>query len=137
MFGFLIYRITRAKRFFKSKKQYQIHYPCIYFDVTRKLPSEGGFAYTLEWLKQYQKYKDMRATRRQQNATKAGARRRIMTAEEKVRAKVGQYVKGELTLPQVYHYIEHNKGIPDYFVAEVPRILNTLTKKEFDLYENN
>ncbi|WP_298426893.1 hypothetical protein [uncultured Kordia sp.] len=63
MFGFLVYRINRAKRFFKSKKQYCIHYPCIYFNVTRKLPSEGGFAYTLKWLKQYQKYKDLRATK--------------------------------------------------------------------------
>ena len=135
MFGYLVYRITRAKRFFKSKKQYQIHFPCIYFDTTRKLPSEGGFAYTLEWLKQYQKYKDMRIARKQQRATKAGARRRVMTAEEKVRTKVKQYIKGEFTLPQVYHYIEQNKGIPNYFVSEVPRILNTLTHKEFDLYE--
>ena len=135
MFGFLIYRITRAKRFFKSKKQYQIHFPCIYFDATRKLPSEGGFAYTLEWLKQYQKYKDMRMARKQQRATKAGARRRILTTEEKVRDKIKRYIKGEFTLPQVYHYIEQNKGIPNYFVSEVPRLLNTLTHKEFDLYE--
>ncbi|MFK7749026.1 MAG: hypothetical protein AB8B65_11580 [Kordia sp.] len=135
MFGYLVYRITRAKRFFKSKKQYQIHFPCIYFDATRKRPSEGGFAYTVEWLKQYQKYKDMRTTRKQQRATKAGARRRILTTEEKVRDKVKQYIKGEFTLPQVYHYIEQNKGIPNYFVSEVPRILNTLTHKEFDLYE--
>lgn len=135
MFGYLVYRITRAKRFFKSKKQYQIHFPCIYFDATRKLPSEGGFAYTLEWLKQNQKYKDARIARKQQRATKAGVRRRAMTTEEKVRAKVKQYIKGEFTLPQVYHYIEQNKGIPNYFVSEVPRILNTLTHKEFDLYE--
>ncbi|AXG70035.1 hypothetical protein KORDIASMS9_02264 [Kordia sp. SMS9] len=135
MFGFLVYRINRAKRFFKRKKQYQIHFPCIYFDATRKRASEGGFAYTIEWLKNYQKYQDMRVTRKQQNATKAGTRRRVMTAEEKVRAKVKQYIKGEFTLPQVYHYIEHNKGIPNYFVSEVPRILNILTHKEFDLYD--
>ncbi|AXG68226.1 hypothetical protein KORDIASMS9_00418 [Kordia sp. SMS9] len=135
MFGFLVYRINRAKRFFRRKKQYQIHFPCIYFDATRKRANEGGFAYTLEWLKNYQKYQDMRATRRQQNATKAGVRRRVMTAEEKVRAKVKQYIKGEFTLPQVYHYIEHNRGIPNYFVSEVPRILNILTHKEFELYE--
>ncbi|PTX60679.1 hypothetical protein C8N46_106325 [Kordia periserrulae] len=135
MFGLLIYRINRAKRFFRRKKEYQIHFPCIYFDSTRKRASEGGFAYTVEWLKQYQKYQDMRVTRRQQNTTKAGARRRTMTAVEKVRMKIKKYIKGEFTLPQVYHYIEHNRGIPNYFVSEVPRILNTLTHKEFELYE--
>ena len=30
----------------------------MYFDATRKKASEGGFSYTLEWLKQYQKYKE-------------------------------------------------------------------------------
>jgi hypothetical protein len=134
MFGLLIYQINRAKRFFRRRKEYQIHFPCIYFDSTRKRASEGGFVYTVEWLKQYKKYQDMRVTRRQQKATKAGARRRVMTAEEKVRMKIKKYIKGEFTLPQVYHYIEHNRGIPNYFVSEVPRVLNTLTHKEFELY---
>ncbi|QHI35739.1 hypothetical protein IMCC3317_10870 [Kordia antarctica] len=135
LFGFLVYRIGRAKRFFKSKKVYRIHFPCIYFDATRKLPSEGGFAYTVEWLKQYQKYQDLRATRKQLNAGKAGARRRQKTNEEKVRDQVKLYVKGKIALPQVYKYIETNKGIPNYFIGEVPRLLNLLTNKEFDLYE--
>ncbi|WP_430409296.1 hypothetical protein [Kordia sp.] len=135
MFGFLVYRIGRAKRFFKSKKQYIIHFPCIYFDPTRKLPSEGGFAYTLQWLKQYQKYKDLRAIRKQQAATKAGARRRQKTNEEKVRDKIKLYIKGKITLPQVYNYIETNKGIPSYFVSEVPRFIEIETNKEFDLYK--
>jgi hypothetical protein len=135
MFGFLVYRIGRAKRFFKSKQQYIIHFPCIYFDPTRKLPSEGGFAYTVEWLKQYQKYQDLRATRKQQAATKAGARRRQKTNEEKVRDQIKLFLKGKIALPQVYTYIERNKGIPDYFIGEVPRLLNLLTNKEFDLYD--
>ncbi|MBC8753942.1 hypothetical protein H2O64_04620 [Kordia sp. YSTF-M3] len=135
MFGFLVYRIGRAKRFFNSKKDYRIHFPCIYFDATRKQPSEGGFAYTVEWLKQYQKYQDLRATRKQQAATKAGARRRQKTNEEKVRDQIKLFVKGKIALPQVYDYIETNKGIPNYFIAEVPRLLNLLTNKEFDLYE--
>ena len=135
MFGFLIYRINRAKRFFKSKKEYCIHFPCIYFDPTRKRPSEGGFAYTVEWLKQYQKYTDMRATRKQQAAGKAGARRRQQTSEEKVRNKIKLYIKGEFSLPQLYTYIETNKGIPNYFVTEVPRFIEIETNKEFDLYE--
>ena len=135
LFGFLVYRIGRAKRFFNSKTTYRIHFPCIYFDPTRKLPSEGGFAYTVEWLKQYQKYQDLRATRKQQVATKGGARRRQKTNEEKVRDQLKLYLKGTITLPQVYTYIERNKGIPDYFAAEVPRLLNILTNKEFDLYD--
>ncbi|EDP96220.1 hypothetical protein U8527_08920 [Kordia algicida OT-1] len=135
MFGFLVYRINRAKRFFNSKKVYRIHYPCIYFDPTRKKASEGGFAYTLQWLKQYQKYKDLRATRKQQRATKAGARRKQKTNEEKVRDKIKQYIKDEITLPQIYTYIETNKGIPNYFVSEVPRFIEIETNKEFDLYE--
>ncbi|WP_298510561.1 hypothetical protein [uncultured Kordia sp.] len=134
MFGFLVYRINRAKRFFKSKEQYKIYFPCIYFDATRKKANEGGFTYTLEWLKQYQKYKDMRATRKQQNATKAGARRKQQTNEEKIRKQIKLYLKGAITLPQVYNYIETNRGIPNYFVGEVPRILNILTNKEFELY---
>jgi len=135
LFGFLVYRIGRAKRFFNSKKQYIIHFPCIYFDATRKLSSEGGFAYTVEWLKKYQKYQDLRATRKQQAATKGGTRRRQKTNEEKVRDQLKLYLKGAITLPQVYTYIETNKGIPNYFAAEVPRLLNVLTNKEFDLYE--
>ena len=135
MFGFLVYRIHRAKRFFKSKKEYRIHYPCIYFDPTRKLAKEGGFAYTIEWLKQNQKYKESRATRKQQLATKAGNRRKQKTKEEKVRDQIKLFIKGKITLPQVYNYIETNKGIPDYFIAEVPRLLNILTNKEFDLYD--
>lgn len=135
LFGSLVYRISRAKRFFKSKKVYRIHFPCIYFDPTRKQPSEGGFAYTLEWLKQYQKYKDLRATRKQQNVGKAGVRRRQKTNEEKVRDQLKLYLKGTIALPQVYTYIESNKGIPNYFINEVPRILNVLTNKEFDLYD--
>ncbi|MBC8753576.1 hypothetical protein H2O64_02760 [Kordia sp. YSTF-M3] len=134
-FGFLVYRIGRAKRFFKSKKQYIIHFPCIYFDATRKQPSEGGFSYTAQWLKQYQKYQDLRATRKQQNAGKAGARRRQKTNEEKVRDQIKLFIKGTIALPQVYTYIETNKGIPNYFIAEVPRLLNLLTNKEFDLYD--
>ncbi|MBC8753985.1 hypothetical protein H2O64_04835 [Kordia sp. YSTF-M3] len=135
LFGFLVYRIGRAKRFFNSKTTYRIHFPCIYFDATRKQPSEGGFAYTVEWLKQYQKYQDLRATRKQQAATKGGARRRQKTNEEKVRDQLKLYLKGTITLPQVYTYIERNKGIPDYFINEVPRLLNVLTNKEFDLYD--
>ncbi|MBC8757156.1 hypothetical protein H2O64_20975 [Kordia sp. YSTF-M3] len=135
MFGFLVYRIGRAKRFFRSKKQYVIHFPSIYFDATRKQPSEGGFAYTVKWLKQYQKYQDLRATRKQQAATKAGARRRQKTNEEKVRDQIKLYIKGTIALPQVYTYIETNKGIPNYFITEVPRLLRLLTNKEFDLYE--
>ncbi|WP_420573030.1 hypothetical protein [Kordia sp.] len=134
MFGFLTYRISRAKRFFKSKEVYRIHYPCIYFDMTRKQANEGGFAYTLQWLKQNQKYKDMRATRKQQNATKASNRRKQKTNEEKVRDKIKLYIKGEITLPQVFSYIETNKGIPNYFVSEVPRFIEIETNKEFDFY---
>jgi uncharacterized protein (DUF2461 family) len=134
MFGLLVYRINRAKRFFQSKKQYRIHYPCIYFDASRKKQYEGGFAYTLEWLKQYQKYRDLRATRKQQNATKAGRRRRQQTNEEKVRNQIKLYLKGRITLPQIYNYIETNKGIPNYFIGEVPRLLEIVTNKEFDLY---
>lgn len=134
LFDLLLYRIEKAKRFFRKQQQYQIHFPCIYFDPTRTTASEGGFAYTLEWLKKYQRDKENRHKRKTKRALLGGKRRKLKSTEEKVRAQVKRYVKGEINLPKLYNYVETNKSIPNYFIAEIPRLVRILTSKEYDLY---
>ena len=133
-FDCLLYRINRSKRFFRKKKDYPIHYPSIYFDPTRKLAKEGGFAYTLKWLKVSQKRKSNLENRKAKRIAEAGKRRKTLNADEKVRKLIKEYLKGGISLPTVFEKIETNPSIPNYFIGEVPRLLELLNAKHHNLY---
>lgn len=111
-FDNLIFRITWAKRFFRTFTDFRPLFPSEYFDPTRKTKQSGGFAYTLEALKKQENINDVRRKRKEKRERAAVPRNAIEKARNLVQNKVKELKNGKITINQLHDYVVSNAHIP-------------------------
>lgn len=123
----LHFRITYARRYYNRKKEYNALYPSQYFDPTRTCKRSGGFAYTVEALKQREQYRQEAQERK--DKLKAAARKRDMKykAIDLVERKIKEMLNKKITMPQLHDYVFENANIPTEVRNNLSRYIERLT----------
>ncbi|WP_323028438.1 hypothetical protein [Gelidibacter japonicus] len=122
-FNNLVWRLTYAKDYFRNFTEFRPLFPSDYFDPTRKLKGSGGFAYTLEALKDQMEYENAAKKRKEKRERDAVPRNKAITARRLVEKKINEVVKGNITVSQLHDYVKNNAHIPQDYIMNLPNML--------------
>lgn len=124
----LVWRITYAKNYYRSKKDLNPLFPSQYFSPYRKTSKSGGFAYTIEALKKKQEFEAYKAKKKAREVKIATENNKRYKAIELVEKKVQQMVNKKLTVNQLIDYVNNNAHIPHSIAKELPTYIQRAYK---------
>lgn len=120
------YRINRAIKFVRENTDFNILYPSLYFNSSRKTSYEGGFAFTSQWWSSYLSAKGTTDQNKRINTKEHKARKTFANQKKRMETRVHKVVNGTMTMAQLYAYLDTN-GFKKEVIDLVP---DTITKIE-------
>lgn len=114
------WKLNFARKWF-VRSEVPALYPSLYFDTTRTQANEIGF-YGLKGVwKTHQKYVLKRQEEKAQKTADKNARRRKLSAQEKLVKAVQKYKQGNCSAEQLYSYVQTN--LPNDYLVSLPTLL--------------
>ena len=114
------WKLNFARKWF-AKSEVPALYPSFYFDTTRTQANEIGFYGLKSVWKTHQKYVLKRQEEKAQKTADKNARRRKLSAQEKLTKAVRKYKEGIYNVAQLYSYVQTN--LPNDYLVSLPTLL--------------
>ena len=118
----LRWRVAKVGRYIKTHPDFQLLFPGDYFDVTRTTSKEGGFEYTMKFLKKHEADLKRGKSKKKTTISKEKARKLRMTDIQKVHKHVSGYIRDKFDLAELITKVEQigNRAL----TQKLPEIVN-------------
>lgn len=116
------WKLEFARKWFVKTKEVKALYPYSYFDKSRVNSNEIGFYGLHKVWKTHLKYKQKRLSEKKELELKSNARKRKLSAKNKLDKAINKYYTGKYNYKQLYNYVQDN--LPHEYLNTLSSIVN-------------